>query len=71
MSVDPKTGGLFVIKPAFNILDGKYTIRVPKGSYAVGAEAVDGSPVAATSISITTQIGAALGQMNFDAPGSY
>jgi hypothetical protein len=60
------TGGLFLIDPAFNILDGKYVIPVPKGSYAVGVEPVDGSPVPAASVSITAQIGSAFGQMNFN-----
>jgi hypothetical protein len=60
------TGGLFLIDPAFNILDGNYVIPVPKGSYAVGVEPVDGSPVPAASVSITAQIGSAFGQMNFN-----
>jgi hypothetical protein len=59
-------GGLFLIDPAFNILDGNYVIPVPKGSYAVGVEPVDGNPVPATSISLTAQIGSAFGQMNFN-----
>lgn len=59
-------GGLFVISPEFNILDGKYTIPVPKGSYSVGVEAVDGSPAAAGNISLTAQIGSIFGQLNFN-----
>ncbi len=58
-------GGLFLIDPAFNIPDGKYVIPVPKGSYAVGIEPVDGTPAAAGNISLTCQIGAAFGQQNF------
>ncbi|MEK6407841.1 MAG: matrixin family metalloprotease [Acidobacteriota bacterium] len=65
VSVSP-TGGLFLISPAFNILDGKYVIPVPKGGYAVGAAAVDGQPAAAGNISLTCQIGSAFGQLNFN-----
>lgn len=60
------SGGLFIINPAFNIIDGKYVIPVPKGTYAVGVEPVDGQPVPAGSISPTTQIGAIFGQQNFN-----
>lgn len=59
------SGQLFLIDPAFNILDGKYVIPVPKGSYAVGIEPVDGTPAAGSNISVTCQIGAAFGQQNF------
>lgn len=65
VSYNPATGGRFLVDPAFNIIDGKYVIPVPKGSYAVGIEAVDGSPVPATNINTTTQIGALFGQQNF------
>jgi len=64
---NPSTGALPPpTSAADNILDGKYTIPVPKGSYAVGVEAVDGLPVAAASISLTAQVGAFLGQQNFN-----
>lgn len=66
LSFNPATGGLFLINPAFNILDGKYTIPVPKGNYAVSVEPVDGQPVPAASISLTAQIGSGLGQQNFN-----
>ncbi|MBK9316740.1 MAG: matrixin family metalloprotease [Acidobacteria bacterium] len=59
------SGGLFFVNQAFNILDGKYVIPVPKGSYAVGIEPVDGTPAAASNISLTCQIGAFFGQQNF------
>ncbi len=67
LSVDPVTGGLFIVNdPAFHILDGKYTIPVPLGAYAVGVEPVDGSPASAASISLTCQIGGIFGQQNFN-----
>lgn len=59
-ALPPPTGA------ADNILDGTYTIPVPKGSYAVGVEAVDGAPVTAGSINLTAQVGAFLGQQNFN-----
>jgi hypothetical protein len=59
-------GSLFLISPEFNILDGNYAIPVPKGNYEVSVEAVDGSPVAAGSISLTAQIGSIFGQHNFN-----
>lgn len=67
LSFDPATGGLFFMPmPADGIVDGAYVIPVPKGSYAVGIEAVDGAPAAAGNISFTCQIGAFYGQMNFN-----
>jgi hypothetical protein len=67
-SFNPATGGLSLIltNPGFHLLDGKYTIPVPLGVYGVGVEAVDGTPVAAGSISLTCQIGAIFGQQNFN-----
>jgi hypothetical protein len=67
LSFNPATGGLFLVNdPAFHILNGNYTIPVPKGLYAVGAEPVDGTPAAAGNISLTCQIGAIFGQQNFN-----
>lgn len=63
------------------ILNGKYSIPVPMAAvplfhgaffltllalYEVSIEAVDGTPVAAASISFTTQIGNFFGQQNFN-----
>jgi hypothetical protein len=66
VSYNPATGGLGLISPAFNILDGKYRIPVPLGIYGVGIEPVDGQPVPAGSVSLTAQIGAIFGQQNFN-----
>jgi hypothetical protein len=65
LSVDPINGGLFLIDPSFNIVNGNYTIPVPLGLYSIGIEPVDGSPLPASSISFTTQIGAIFGQQDF------
>ncbi len=65
-SFNPVSGGLGLINPAFNILDGKYVIPVQKGLYAVGIEPVDGTPTAAGNISLTCQVGAIFGQQNFN-----
>jgi hypothetical protein len=67
LSFNPVDGGLFFLPtPADGIVDGAYVIPVPKGSYAVGVEAVDGNPAAAGNISFTCQIGGFYGQMNFN-----
>jgi len=65
LSVDP-AGGLNLLDPSFNILDGNYVLPVPLGLYSVGIQAIDGTPVTAGSISFTTQIGAIFGQQNFN-----
>lgn len=65
VSVSP-TGGLFLINPAFNILNGNYVLPVPRGQYWVGVEAVDGDPVAASSVNLTAQIGTIFNQQNFN-----
>ena len=46
-------------------MNGNYVLPLPRGSYHVGVEAVDGQPVAANAISFTTQIGNFFGQQNF------
>ncbi len=67
LSFNPATGGLFFLPSVTNgVLDGNYTIPVPKGDYEVGVEAVDGLPAAASNISFTCQIGAFYGQQNFN-----
>jgi Matrixin len=66
-SADLATGQLLVINdPAFHIRDGEYVIPVPKGSYAVGVEALDGFPISADRISNNAFIGALFGQQNFN-----
>jgi hypothetical protein len=67
LSFNPATGQLFVLPTAAQgVLNGNYVIPVPKGSYAVGVEAVDGTPVATGSISFTAQVGGIYGQQNFN-----
>lgn len=67
LSFNPATGGLFLLAdPAVGVLDGRYVIPVPKGSYSVGIEAVDGQPAAAGNISFTCQIGGFYGHQNFN-----
>jgi hypothetical protein len=67
LSFNPATGGLSIVNdPSFSILDGRYVLPVPKGSYAIGVEATDGEPAAASNISFTAQIGGAFGQLNFN-----
>jgi hypothetical protein len=68
LSFNPANGGLFFIPRTLGsmLVDGKYEIPVPKGKYSVHIEAVDGAPAAAGNISFTTQVGAFLGQQNFN-----
>ena len=67
LSLNPVNGALSVLpSPADGVVDGKYVIPAPKGSYAVGVEAVDGVPVATGSISFTAQVGGIYGQLNFN-----
>jgi hypothetical protein len=66
VSYDPATGRIFLISPAYNILDGNYVLPVKLGLWKVGIEAVDGLPVTSPSISLAAQIGDIFGQQNFN-----
>ncbi|PYQ66390.1 MAG: hypothetical protein DMF53_03645 [Acidobacteria bacterium] len=66
LSYNPSTGGIFLVSPSYNILDGNYTIPVKLGLYNLSIAPVDGSPVAANAISLNAQIGAIFGQQNFN-----
>jgi hypothetical protein len=66
VSYDPATGNIFLVSPAYNILDGKYVLPVKTGLWKVGLEAVDGLPVASGLINTTAQIGDLFGQQNFN-----
>jgi hypothetical protein len=66
LSYDPATGGIFLLDPAYNIINGNYTLPVKLGLYAIGIEAVDGNPVPASSVSLNAQIGSLFGQQNFN-----
>jgi len=66
VSFDPVGGGLFLVSPSFNILDGRYQIPVRLGFYELRLEAIDGRPVPAGSVSLSAQIGSLFGQLNFN-----
>jgi hypothetical protein len=66
LSYDPATGGIFLVDPSYNIINGNYTLPVKLGLYAIGIEAVDGNPVPASSVSLNAQIGSIFGQQNFN-----
>ncbi|HEX9942931.1 MAG TPA: matrixin family metalloprotease [Thermoanaerobaculia bacterium] len=66
LSFNPATNGLHLLNPAYNILDGRFTMPVRKGNWDVAIEPVDGVPVPAASISNTAVIGATFGQQNFN-----
>lgn len=66
LSFNPANGGLFFVpNVAQAIVNGNYVLPLPRSSYHVGVEAVDGLPVPAANISFTTQIGNFFGQQNF------
>jgi hypothetical protein len=73
LSYDPATGGIFLLSPEYNIINGDYTLPVKLGLYSIGIEPVDSTPVPASSVSLNAQIGAAFGQQSFNeelwAPG--
>jgi Matrixin len=66
LSYNPSTGGIFLVSPSYNILDGSYTIPVKLGLYDLAIAPVDGSPVPASSVSLNAQIGSIFGQQNFN-----
>jgi len=66
VSYDPNTGEIFLVDPAFNIINGNYVVPVKLGLWKVGLEATDGFPVSSASISLTAQIGDLFGQQNFN-----
>jgi len=66
LSFNPRTNGLsFIDNPEVAIPSGKYVIPVPRGNYNIRAEAIDGSPIAANQVNLTTLIGNFFGQQNF------
>jgi hypothetical protein len=66
LSFNPANGGLFFVpNVAQAIPNGNYVLPLPRGSFSVGVEAVDGQPVAAGNIGFTPQIGNFFGQQNF------
>ncbi len=52
-----------------SIIDDRYQIPVPRGTYRLRLQALDGEPAAPGNISITAQIGGILGQANFPEEG--
>ncbi len=66
LSYDPGTGSIYLVSPSFNIVDGHYRFPVRLGLYTLTMEATDGTPVPASSISLSAQIGSIFGQLNFN-----
>lgn len=61
----PSTGQLSILPAALGIVDGRYTIPVPRGTYDVGIENLDGQPATSGNINLTPQVGAAYGHQDF------
>jgi hypothetical protein len=66
LSYDLAAGLLYLISPAYAIVNGNYTLPVPLGLWKVGVEANDGSPVASANVSFNNQIGDLFGQLDFN-----
>jgi hypothetical protein len=67
LSFDPTSGGLFFLPSAtLGVIDGRYEMAVPTGSYTVGVEALDGTPAAAANVSYSAQVGGFYGLLNFN-----
>jgi hypothetical protein len=66
LSLDPVTGRLFLVNPAFNIPNGNYVLPVPLGLYSVGIQATDGSPITSDSVGFIPLIGDLFGQQDFN-----
>jgi hypothetical protein len=68
--LDPVTGDVLVFgpddgAPVTSIVNGNYTIPVPRGLYDIGIEALDGFPAMPGNISTNAIIGGILGQNFF------
>jgi hypothetical protein len=68
LSLDPVTGTvwIFLDDHSFNVLDGKYELPVPAGTYKIGFEPVDGQPVPFVFLNYTSNVGFVYGQMAFN-----
>ncbi|HEX4499185.1 MAG TPA: hypothetical protein VIE43_26145 [Thermoanaerobaculia bacterium] len=66
LTFDLATGGLGLISPTYDILNGDYTMPVPLGLYKLGIEALDGAPVSFDEVNFTTLIGGIFGQQSFN-----
>jgi hypothetical protein len=67
-SFDPVDGTLWVDLDDIrdHILDGRYELPVPAGTYRVGIEPVDGAPVPFEVLNLTSELGTFFGQMAFN-----
>jgi hypothetical protein len=67
-SLDPVTGTLWALTDdtRYNILDGRYELPVPAGTYAIGFEPVDGQPVPFHILNATSEFGTIFGQLAFN-----
>ena len=57
--------GVFVFPIDVSVISDQYVIPVPRGTYTLAMQALDGDPAATGNISITAQIGGILGQHGY------
>ena len=66
VAFNPATNGIGAINNVgLAINNGDYVIPVPQGNYNVRTEPIDGSPVSAIQVNLTTLVGNFFGQQNF------
>lgn len=61
----PNGASVFIGDLTNSIVSDQYVLPVPKGTYHLGMQALDGDPAATGNISITAQIGGILGQHGY------
>jgi hypothetical protein len=66
ISLDPASGFGRLLPGMQTLVHGRYELPVPAGIYEVRIEAVDGDPVPASIVNVTTALSAALGLHGFD-----
>lgn len=61
----PDGAGVFIGDLTNSVVSDQYVIPVPRGTYVLAMQALDGDPAATGNISITAQIGGILGQHGY------
>lgn len=61
----PNGFGAVFLDAGYHVLDGRYTLVVPPGTYRVGVEAVDDFPVGHANVNLNTILAFELGQDHF------
>jgi hypothetical protein len=66
LSFNPANGALFFVPDVTSALaNSSWTMPVPRGTYELAIEPVDGTPVAGTNVNFSQQVSNFFGQQNF------